>query len=115
MYNLFSFQIVSSTTCTKCERRSQSQSLQIYEEMEVPQDQSTAKEHIEQFFNGYTIVENNCSDGCRVKGQGTRRTTLKSCRESKFIIIIFSRAIESEYGYQIAQNIVKSTDPILLR
>ena len=114
VYNLFSFEIVTSTTCQRCKNLSQSETLQIYEEMQVPVDQSNSKFHIEEFFNGSTTVESNCRR-CKEVGPGERRTRLKSCRESKFIILIFSRAIQAEHGYQLVQNNVTSTDPVLIR
>ena len=87
----------------------------MYQEMEVPPDQSHARTHIEEFFNSSSAVEYHCEDGCKVRGQGERRTTLKSCRDTKFIIIIFSRAIASQHGYQLVKNNVSSTDPIVIR
>ena len=36
VYNLFVFEMVSSTTCTRCKKRSQSESLHFYGEMDVP-------------------------------------------------------------------------------
>ena len=51
VYNLFVFEMVSSTTCTRCKKRSQSESLHFYEEMDVPNNQTNAKSCIEQFFN----------------------------------------------------------------
>ena len=114
VYNLFVYEMISSTTCTKCKNCSQSESLHFYEEMDVPMDQTNAKIYIEQFFNGSTTVDSKC-ERCKEQGQGERRATLKSCRKSKFIILIFSRAIESERGYQLNQNTVTSTDPIIIK
>ena len=115
VYNYFSFEMITSTTCSNCNMRSESESLQIYEEMQVPPDQSNMKSFVEQFFNESVTVDSNCQDGCKEAGQGERRTTLKSTRDSEFIIIIFSRAVDSEQGYQILTNEVKSTDPIKIR
>ena len=114
VYNHFVFEMISSTTCTKCTNCSQSESLHFYEEMDVPMDQTNAKIYIEKFFNGSSIVDSKC-ERCKEQGQGERRATLKSCRKSKFIILIFSRAIQSEHGYQLNQNTVTSTDPVLIR
>ena len=115
IYAFFAFQIVTSTTCSSCKMRSESESTQIYEEMPVPPDQSSLKFQAEQFFNESLIVESQCQDGCKERGLGERRTTLKSCRDSKFIILIFSRAVDSELGYQLVTNSVICTDPINIR
>ena len=115
IYAFFAFQIVTSTTCSSCKMRSESESTQIYEEMPVPPDQSSLKFQAEQFFNESLIVESQCQDGCKERGLGERRTTLKSCRDSKFIILIFSRAVDSELGYQLVTNSVICTDPLTIR
>ena len=88
VFNLFSFEMVTSTTCSSCKQRSQSESLHIYEEMDVPGDQTNAKIYIEQFFNGSSTVDSKCSDGCKEVGQGERRNTLKSCSYSFFFSIL---------------------------
>ena len=115
VYSLFAFEVVNSTTCSRCKMRSQTEFPQMYQEMEVPPDQSNARIHLEEFFNSYSMVETLCEDGCKVRGQGEKRTTLKSCRDTKFIIIIFSRHIVSQHGYQLVKNNVSSTDPIVIR
>ena len=69
VYNYFAFQMVTSTTCVSCGKRSESESTQIYEEMPVPRDGSNLKCYVEQFFNGSSTVETHCQDGCRKLGQ----------------------------------------------
>ena len=98
IYAFFALKIVTSTTCSSCKMKSESESTQIYEEMPVPPDQSSLKFQAEQFFNESLIVESQCHDGCKERGLGERRTTLKSCSDSKLIILIFSRAVYSELG-----------------
>ena len=71
VYNLFVYEMISSTTCTKCKNCSQSESLHFYEEMDVPMDQTNAKIYIEQFFNGSTTVDSKC-ERCKEQGQGGR-------------------------------------------
>ena len=95
--------------------RSESESTQIYEEMQVPPDDSSLKFRAEQFFNESSTVESHCNDGCTQTGEGERRTTLKSTRDSQFIILILSRAVDTELGYELVTNSVISTDPITIR
>ena len=83
--------------------------------MPVPRDGSNLKCYVEQFFNGSSTVETHCQDGCRKLGQGNRRTTLKSTEDSQFIILIFSRAVDSGQGYQLVTNSVVSTDAVEIR
>ena len=115
VYNYFAFQMINSTTCSKCGRISQSESIQIYEEMEVPQDQSKLKQSVEEFFNGSTFVDSFCEDGCKFRGVGIRRTELKSTRDSRFIILILSRAIVTVDGIRISTNKVTCTDTVDIR
>ena len=115
VYNYLSFQLITSTTCSKCKKRSESESIQIYEEMPVPPNQSNLKCYVEQIFNGSTAVETHCQDGCKVLGQGERRTTLKSTKDSKFIILILSRAVAIPEGYKLVTNSVICTDPVQIR
>ena len=56
-------------------------------------------------------VNYHCEDGCKERGLGEKRTTLKSVRDSKFIILILKRAVTSDQGY----HLVKSTEPIEIR
>ena len=107
--------MVTSTTCSNCEMRSESESTQIYEEMSVPKDGSNLKIYVEQFFNGSSTVETHCQNGCQKLGPGKRRTTLKSTANSKFIQLIFSRAVDSGQGYQLVTNSVVSTDDVEIR
>jgi hypothetical protein len=95
--------------------RSECESTQIYEEMQVPPDESSLKFHAEKFFNESSTVETHCHDGCKQTGQGERRSTLKSTEDSQFIILIFSRAVDTELGFQLVTNSVISTDPIKIR
>ena len=115
VYNFFAFELITSTTCSQCGMRSESEALQIYEEMQVPPDQSNLKNYVEQFFNESVTVDSQCQDGCKQKGRGERRTTLKSIENSKFIVLIFSRAVDSGHGYKLVKNVVTSTDPVKLR
>ena len=95
--------------------RSESESTQIYEELPVPPHQSNLKCYVEELFNGTTTVETHCQAGCKVVGQGKRRTTLKSTKDSKFIILILSRAVAIPEGYKLVTNSVISTDPVQIR
>ena len=115
VYAFFAFQMITSTTCTDCGLSSQSESTQMYEEMQVPPDQSFLKHYLEQSFNEGSIVESYCQDGCKKKGTGEKRTTLKSVDNSKLIIIILSRAIETNEGYKLVRNRVKSMNGIFIR
>ena len=115
VYNYFAFQMIASTTCSNCHLRSESESTQTYEEMPVPKDQSHLKFYVEQFFNESSFVDSHCQEGCGVSGQGIRRTQLKSTRNSKFIILIFSRAVDSGQGFQLVTNRLVSTDTLQIR
>ena len=81
----------------------------------MPPDSSNLTDFVEEFFNGSTIVHTYCHDGCRVPGEASRRTILKSTQESQFIILIFSRHVDAGLGYQLLPNRVVSTGNIDIR
>ena len=57
VYTFLAFQVITSTTCLNCGLRSESETTQLYEEMQVPPDQSTLKLHVDQIFNETLTVE----------------------------------------------------------
>ena len=115
VYDYLAFQMVTSTTCPNCGNRRHSEATQIYEEIDVPPDQSNLKSYAENLFNGSTTVESLCYDGCNRRGQGIRKTELKSTRDSNFIILILSRAVNFGERYQLVRNRVTCTDAINIR
>ena len=115
IYSYFAFQIIASTTCTRCKKKSSSESVMMYEELPVPADQSSLRFDVEKLFNSSETVDYHCEDGCKQRGLGEKRTTLKSVRDSKFIILILKRAVTSDQGYQLVKSKVICTDPVEIR
>ena len=115
VYNYFAFQMVNSTTCSNCGRKSQSEVIQIYEELDAPENHSTLKWSVEAFFNGSTVVDSFCANGCKFKGKGIRRTTLKSTRDTRFLVLIFSKAVHVEHRATLVENEMDCTDTIDIR
>ena len=107
--------MINSTTCSNCGCRSQSEVTQNYEEMNVPPDQSKLKFFVEELFNGSTVLEYFCEDGCKMRCQGIRRTALKSTKDTKFIILILSRAMITVNGIELVDNKVTCTDDVNIR
>ena len=115
VYNYFAFQIVNSTTCSNCGRKSQSETIQIYEELDVPENQSTLKSSVDAYFNASTAVDSFCEEGCQFRGKGIRRTTLKSTKDTRFLVMIFSRAVHTEHHAALVRNNVDCTDTVDIR
>ena len=115
IYCFFAFQVVNSTKCLNCSKISASEATMMYEELEVPSDESSLRIGIEQFFNGAEIVDHHCNEGCKKHGYGEKRTTLKSIKDTKFIILILKRAVFSETGIHLAENNVLCTEPAEIR
>ena len=115
VYSFFSFSMVTSVTCSRCKAVSSSESTKMYEELDVPPDSSNLTDFVEEFFNGVTKVHTYCQDGCKVPGEASRRTILKSTQESQFIILLFSRYADAGLGYQLLPNRVVSTGNIDIR
>ena len=87
----------------------------MYEELDVPADESSLRINVEHLFNGAEIVDYHCEDGCKKYGHGEKRTTIKNIKDTKFIILILKRAIISETGIQLNDNNVICTDPSEIR
>ena len=115
VYHYFAFQMVNSTTCSNCGNKSQSEVSQIYEELDVPKNLSTLRSSVETFFNGSTTVDSFCKDGCKFRGEGIRRTTLKSTRDTRFLILIYSRHVHTGNRAVLVKDKIDCTDAVNIR
>ena len=115
IYSYFAFQVVNSTRCLSCNTRNTSEATVMYEELDVPADESSLRINVEHLFNGAEIVDYHCEDGCKKYGYGEKRTTIKNIRDTKFIILILKRAVISETGIHLKDNNVICTDPSEIR
>ena len=83
--------------------------------MEVPPENSNLNSYVEAMFNNHIRVAYHCEKGCDDFAVGEKRSTLSSIDESSYLIVILSRALQTEFGYQLVTNKVNSTNDILIR
>jgi hypothetical protein len=115
LYQIFSLNMIYSTTCLSCGKVSESETNQLYVEMDVPPDGSKLNEHVEKQLNGYCKVEYQCHDECNVNFEAENRSMIKSCEASNFLIVMLRRVVQGEEGPEIVQNRVNSIDNICIR
>ena len=83
--------------------------------MQVPPDNANLNKYIEEYFNTSDLVGQVCEDGCRKITQAETRNQLTSAANSKFLIILLARAVETEEGYEINRNKIISTNDVFIR
>ena len=81
----------------------------------IPPDGTALKTQVEDYLNEGLTMLYNCEDGCKRITQKTRKMTLTSCAEARFIIVVLSRGIESLDGYTFLKNRIPATDDLSLR
>jgi hypothetical protein len=115
VYSLFSFKLTHSSECTSCKHRNESETMQLYLEMPVPSNNSNLKASVEDFLNGGSTFENYCDKSCKAIREKIKRTKITTTDEVKFLIVILTRGIETEDGFHLVKNKIKSTDNITLK
>ena len=115
VYSTFGFKITHSTTCLSCGHVTKSETQQMYIEPEVPQDDSSLNNFIEDFYNASTFVHTFCEDECQKFVQAEKASKLTDASETEFITVILTRAIETLDGYQLNKNSVNSTSNVLIK
>ena len=115
VYELFSFNMVYSTKCKSCSKRSQSEENQLYIEIDVPPNKSNLNEYVEEFLNGFCNVDYDCKDGCKQNNGAENRATLKNCKDTEFLIVMLRRVVQGEGGPEILQHTVNPGDALHIR
>ena len=94
---------------------SQYETDEMFLEMDVPPNNSTLSQCVEDYFCTSTLNARLCEDGCKVISQAESRTEIKLVEDTEFCIIILSRAIETLDGYELNQNQTISTNDVYIR
>ena len=114
-----SSQFVFSTSYTSifcgCNNEFQTETEHPYLHLQVPPDNANLNQYIEEFFSTSDLVVRICEDGCRKFTQAETRNQLTSAANSKFLIILLARAVETEGGYEINRNKITSTNDVFIR
>ena len=111
----FIFTTSYSSTCCNCEHLLETETAQMYLEIPVPTDESMLNTIIEEYFNTSDLLGRICEEGCKKFTQAERRNQLTSTRDTEFLIIILTRAIEENYRKTLNKDKVTSTSDIFIR
>ena len=111
----FQFKITHSTSCDSCNHVNQSETSQIYVELPVPPNNSSLNDQLEEYFNTGTLVDKFCEEGCKNFIQADKRSRLTLASETKFIIVILSRAVETHDGFDLVANKIDATNDLFIR
>ena len=113
--SVFNFKVTYSTVCCGCGDRFESETVEMYVEMDVPPQNSSLSESLEDYFCTSNLNARLCNAGCKIICQFEKRAQISLVRETEFFIIILSRAIETLDGYQLDENQIISTNDVYIR
>ena len=115
VFSNFSISLTHSTECLMCQTNIQSETYQIYLEIDVPPPGSNLKFYIETLLNEGTKQHIKFEEKCKSLSEKVKRTSLTNSDEADFLIILLSRGIETPNGFQMLENETKATDIINIR
>ena len=104
-----------SSICCNCNFEFNSVREQLYVEVPVPPDNTSLNHSIEEYFNTSDLVGRVCEDGCKKFTQAEIRNQIASVSQTKFILILLTRSIEVEHGYELNRNRIISTNDVFIR
>ena len=115
VFSMFAFELTYSSRCLSCQHEINSETTQMYLEMTVPPNDSDMKDYVEDYLNEGLTMGYFCDEGCKKFSDKTKRTTLSSGINAKYLIVILTRGIETLDGYHLVTNKVTATSDISLR
>ena len=113
--SLFYFTIKYSTVCCGCNHVIQSETDQMYIEIDVPPHNANLSEYLENYFCTSTLSARHCHERCQTLSEAEKRCEIKIVGETEFFIIILTRTIETLDGFELNQNKIISTDDVYIR
>ena len=111
----FAFKLKHSTECLSCKSINQHETDQTFFEMPVPPENSELNDYIEEYFNEESMVGVFCEDGCATFSQKIKRTTLTCTSQAGFLLVILTRGLDGDDGFQLVHNKTISTNNIYIR
>ena len=87
--SIFNFEIINSTTCCGCNHHFESNTVQMYVEMDLPSNESSLSESLEDYFCTSNLSAwpcNNCNNIC----QSEKRTQIGLVTETEFLTMILT-------------------------
>ena len=111
----FVFSTSYTSICCGCNYEFKTETDHPYLHLQIPPDNANLNEYIEEYFNTSALVGRVCEDGCRKFTQAETRNQLTSAADSKFLIVLLTRAVETEGGYEINRNKIIATNDVFIR
>ena len=115
VYSSFRFTITHSSECLACHHVHQFDTDQIYIELSVPEDGSSLNDCIEEYLCTSSLEGLNCENGCKKFNLFERKSNVTNTKETEFIIVILTRAVQTLDGYQLNTNRITATNDIYIR
>ena len=115
VYSFFGFKMTHATKCCLCNRVNQSETTQMYIELQVPSDDTNLNESVEDFLNSSSLVGFRCEDGCQQFVQAEKTSKLTAASETEFFIVILTRGMQTIEGFKLIKNRVTATNDAFIR
>ena len=92
-----------------------SENVQIYLELDVPQEGSNLNDYLEEYFNINTLVGQSCADGCKKFTQMEKSLKMTLIDYAEFFVIVLTRAVLTQDGWTLNKNRVTCTNDVSIR
>ena len=104
-----------SSVCCSCNGTVQWEKEQLYLEIQVPPDGADLNSSLEDYFNTSDLVGRQCDDACKKFVLAESRNQLTLASQTKFILVILSRGLNSIEGFNLNQNETNATNDLFIR
>ena len=115
VYSTFSFKLTHSTVCLSCNHINQHETNQTYFEILVPPNNAELNHYVEDIMNDESFVAVFCDEKFKNSAQKIKRTRLSCTNQAGFILIILTRGLDTDDGFQFVENKTISTNYIYIR
>ena len=104
-----------ATKCCFCNHVNQSETTQMYIELQVPPDDTNLNDSVEDFLNSSSLVGLRCEEGCHQFVQSEKTSKLTQASETEFFIVILTRGMQTVEGFKLIKNRVTATNDAFIR
>jgi len=106
------FGLFHSTVCLSCNHSNSSETVQMFLELQIPQDCCKLNDLVEENLNQSELVAMECEENCRKTVQKEKRVQLRCGLEAKFFIVVLSRGV---HGNVINTKKIVATEEVFVR